>query len=167
MDFSPASSPVQHRLIPSRVLGRSRLRLAGRGGGGRYDVRQRRRPFPGVNLVHRTRVARPHQRRHRLVLAGEGSDGREASQDRAVLGRRGLGLGPVGWVVASGTGHSQHIAGRVCSPFTGLLGALGRRLGGAANQIVYWTTMPLGFLVFVLSLWLIWRRHPAPQPAVG
>ena len=35
------------------------------------------------------------------------------------------------------------------------------------NQIVYWTTMPLGFLVFVLSLWLIWRRHPAPQPAVG
>ncbi len=37
------------------------------------------------------------------------------------------------------------------------------------NKAVYMTTMPLGFILFVLSLWLICRarRHPAPHPVVG
>ncbi|HEY5911351.1 MAG TPA: hypothetical protein VJA21_12180 [Verrucomicrobiae bacterium] len=37
------------------------------------------------------------------------------------------------------------------------------------NKIVYLTTMPLGFFLFILSLWFLHRprRHPAPQPAVG
>ncbi|MHC1767343.1 MAG: hypothetical protein AB9869_24210 [Verrucomicrobiia bacterium] len=37
------------------------------------------------------------------------------------------------------------------------------------NLVVYKVTTPLGFVLFILSLWLIHRqrRHPAPQPLVG
>src|SRR5262245_14142197 len=129
--FPSARPAVPNRLVFSLVSGGSRIRLAGRGRGGGYSLWQRRWPFSGINLVYWTCVACLNQCRHRLVLAGQGVDGGEITTCRNFLGRRGVGLGSVGRVVACGTGEGEHITGRFRGAYRGVFIVLGPRLVGA------------------------------------
>ena len=72
---------------------------------------------------------------HALISVGvgwywqaRGADGGQSEEDRAVFGRGGRGLGPVGRVVASRVGQSQHVAGSICRAHAGLLNSADRRL---------------------------------------
>jgi hypothetical protein len=74
------------------------------------------KPLPGIHLFHWARLARADQRRDRLVCAGEGLEVGQAVRNRAVFSRCGAGLGPMGWMVASGVRQGQHVPAKVRRP---------------------------------------------------